>query len=103
MISDGSYVELECACSKDKHFVKEPIILPACGHTICKGCLPKNGLYRIKCNICGFTTERDLSNDSVSLSTWRFLQSSLENLLKIIETKTTKSLNELKCKIKNLF
>lgn len=98
MIGDGTYEELECALSHDRHFVKGPIILTSCGHATCKECIPQNRSDKLLCNICGKETNRDISNDCISISTKRLLNANIENLFKILEVQASHSLNGLKCK-----
>lgn len=99
MISDGTYEEFECALSIDKHFLFDPIILTACGHSVCKNCAIQNDNKPIKCNVCGVITDRDVRNDQISLITKKFLKSNLKNLLLVIEKQTLNSFNKLKSKI----
>lgn len=96
MIDDGSYVKLECGVSCDRHFVKDPIVLPSCGHAACKSCLPKNITADIKCCICNVETNKNLRNDTISCSINNHFETKLEQLLKIMEVKTECSLDQLK-------
>lgn len=97
MIGNGTYEELECALSQDRHFIQDPIPLTTCIHAACKRCICENNrLTNIKCNICGVETNRDLRNDSISIAIKRLLKANLENLLKIVEIKTEDSINHLK-------
>jgi hypothetical protein len=32
--------ELQCGSSDEKYFLKDPITLTKCGHSICKKCIP---------------------------------------------------------------
>lgn len=96
MISDGTFEELECAVSDDRHFVNEPIILPACGHSLCRCCIPKTDAKIIKCKICNTITERDISNDKECLAAKKSIQRNLESLLKIIEKQAAKSIERVK-------
>lgn len=96
MISDGQYKQFECALSDDKHFYKDPIILTACGHTACRECLPNEAVKQIKCKKCDKITERNLKYDQTPSICTEFLSTNLDNLLIILETQTTNSLQTLK-------
>jgi hypothetical protein len=98
MISDGTFIEYECALSDDKHFLKEPIIIPCCGHSICKNCLPKEENSVIKCKICGVITKKDLSNDKEAISLKISFKRNLESLFNILEKQTSSQVNKLKSK-----
>ena len=95
MISDGSFVEFECALSIDKHFIKEPITLSCCGHSVCRNCLPKTDSI-IKCNLCGLITNRDLNNDKESISIKIALKRNLNSLLSILEKQANIQLENFK-------
>ena len=100
MISDGTFVEFECALSSDKHFIKEPITLSSCGHSVCRSCLPKTSINNdsviIKCNLCGEVTNRDLNNDKESVSIKIALKRNLHSLLSILEKQAAMQLEKLK-------
>lgn len=95
MISDGTFVEFECAVSDDKHFIRQPIILPSCGHSICKHCLPTEANF-IKCKLCSEITNRDLSNDKEAISLKISFKRNLESLFHIIENRSKIQLDQLK-------
>ena len=95
MISDGSFVEFECALSTDKHFIREPITLSCCGHSVCRSCLPKND-FIIKCNLCGLVTNRDLNNDKESISIKIAFKRNLYSLLSILEKQANLQLENFK-------
>ena len=44
MISEDILEEQKCALSDQEHFIVEPITLPNCGHSVCKKCIPTNGV-----------------------------------------------------------
>ncbi len=97
MISDGSFMEFECALSNDKHFIKEPITLSSCGHSVCRSCLPTNkNDHQIKCKICAEVTARDLSNDKESISIKIAFKRNLQSLMQILEKQSTIQLNKFK-------
>jgi hypothetical protein len=95
MISDGTFIEFECAVSEDRHFIKHPIILPSCGHSICKQCLPNEANF-IKCKLCSEITNRDLSNDKEAISLKISFKRNLENLFRVIEKQSRIQLDKLK-------
>ena len=51
MNSEDYFEELICGLSFDRHFVRNPIVLPDCGHSACKNCLSND----VKCKICAKT------------------------------------------------
>lgn len=100
MISDGKYAEFECALSNDKHFVKEPIALPQCGHCVCKLCLLNLNSNVIKCKKCSNLNEfKDLDNLKETNSIKKAIKTNFDNLIKVIEVQTIKSLEKLKSKL----
>lgn len=104
MALNDAFEMFECALSKDKHFVKDPIILPSCNHVVCKRCLFKNSVaILVKCKKCNVESEQDLRDECVSLETEQAMKFNLANLLRIIETRTTYSLEQLKCLFIYLF
>ena len=95
-ISDGTYEELECALSINKHFVKEPILLPNCGHCVCKRCLPKETNDPIKCELCKEICEKEkISYDKECIPIKKCLLRNLGNLLKIISEKMKSSIDHI--------
>ena len=93
MASDGSCLsELVCAKSASaKHFVKEPITLNNCGHSICKDCL---SCPPIICEKCGNVTERDLRNDKVSIISKQMIKMNLSGMYKEMEKLTSENIDK---------
>ena len=97
-VSDGTFEELECALSYNKHFVKEPVLLSNCGHCVCKKCLPctKDTDESIKCVICQEVTDIKLiTPDKECLPVKKNLLRNVGNLLKIIDEKTKNTINHI--------
>ena len=94
-ISDGKLIEFECALSTDKHFLYQPIAL-ACGHCVCKSCIPIDRFKHIKCNICSKKTLRDIRNDEESVLSKKAFQLSINSLFLQIEKSFAKSITHLK-------
>ena len=98
MISDGTLEVFECAIAIDKHFLNKPIAL-ACGHHICKECIPtkiENQNQSIKCNICNTITVKDLSNDNESKLFQSAFQFKINELFGVVEASFKRSLTEYK-------
>lgn len=97
MISDGSFEEFECASSDDKHFLKSPITLPVCGHSVCRQCLPQNDDSHILCKICGKNTKtnRSLKEDKEPVALTKAFRRNLENLFFVLEKQSILQLNKL--------
>ena len=98
MISDGSYEEFECAIADDKHFLKSPITLPSCGHSVCRDCLPSSTNTEILCKLCGKInkTSRNLKDDHEPLALTKALRRNLENLFSVLEKQSILQLHKLK-------
>ena len=96
-VSDGTYEELECALSFNKHFVNEPILLSNCGHCVCKRCLPhpKDTDESIKCKICSEVTDIKLICDKECVPVKKNLLRNVGNLLEIIDEKMKKTINHI--------
>ena len=95
MASDESCLsELICAksASANKHFVKEPITLNNCGHSICKDCLSRPP---IKCEKCDKITERDMRNDQVSIISKQMIKMNLSGMYKEMEKLTSENIDKL--------
>ena len=97
MISDGSYEELVCGLSNDKHYLNKPIVLTDCGHAACRNCLPKE-TENAKCKICNQKINRNLENDKIPLVFNLYLKNSIENLTNVIERQTQHQINRLRSK-----
>ena len=98
MISDGSYEELVCALSNDKHYLNQPILLTDCGHAACRNCLPKEITENAKCKICNQKINRNLENDKIPLGLHLYLKNSIEHLTNVIERQTQHQINRLRSK-----
>lgn len=97
MNSEDNYEELICGLSFDRHFVRNPIVLPDCGHSACKNCLKNDG----KCKICGTEIVRDLSGDKESIGIKRLIKTHLNDLHSLLEKQTVEHFNKLKNCLKN--
>jgi hypothetical protein len=79
----------EFVCSNSavwQHYVKDPITLINCGHSICKDCLPHNEPFQaIKCSKCGKVTDRDLRNDRESIIAKKMIKLNLAKLFTEME------------------
>jgi hypothetical protein len=98
MLSEETTEELQCGSDNEKHFLIEPIPLTNCGHSICKKCIPKDSVKKIKCTICGLISSQDFAQFKVSKSTQKLLKMCLEDVFKILENETSLKLNEIKGK-----
>ena len=96
MISDGSFEEIVCALSNDKHYVETPMTLPDCGHTVCKSCLPFELNNNTKCKICDTRITRNLKNDKESIVANIYIKNSLYNLMNILKNQTENQIKKLK-------
>jgi hypothetical protein len=96
MFSDGDFEELICALSDDKHFSQEPIVLTSCSHSVCKSCLIKEGKTKIRCEICGITTDRDLRNDKTSAGLKKMIKMCLNSLFSVLEKQMTEQIESFK-------
>jgi hypothetical protein len=97
-VSDGTFEELECALSLNRHFVKEPVLLSNCGHCVCKKCLPstKDTDDSIKCKICQEVTDiKLLTCDRECIPVKKNLLRNVGNLFKIINEKTKNTINQI--------
>lgn len=86
----------ELFCSKslsDQHFLKDPITLINCGHSICKDCLP---IPPIKFGKCDKVTDRDLRNDKVSIIAKQMIKMNLSRMYKKIEKLTSENIDNVK-------
>jgi hypothetical protein len=93
MIRSDSLFEIVCAKSiDDQHFIKDPITLNNCGHSICMECLPKPP---IKCGKCGKVTDRDLRTDKASIIAKTMIKTKLEVLYKEMEKLTSESIDKV--------
>jgi hypothetical protein len=94
MSNQESLSELFCAISlSDQHFLKDPITLINCGHSICKDCLPNPP---IKCGKCDKVTDRDLRNDKVSIIAKQMIKMNLSRMYKEIEKLTSENIDNVK-------
>jgi hypothetical protein len=93
MISDGTFKEFECALSDDRHFLHEPIELP-CGDCACKSCIPKDDEYI--CNSCNEVIKNKFVYQKKSNSIQLGFKRHLDDVFKIIEKQSLKSIDELK-------
>jgi hypothetical protein len=92
MNSEDYFEELICGLSFDRHFVRNPIVLPDCGHSACKNCLSND----VKCKICGTEIVRDLSGDKESIGIKRLIKTLLNDLHSLLENKQLSILINLK-------
>lgn len=92
-----SFGELFCGFSDDKHFSKNPIKLRSCSHSVCKNCLVENKNKTV-CKICGMeTSTNDLNiNDDVSIELKKAINSSLNKLFEILDTRMSSQIEILK-------
>ena len=95
MNSEDYFEELICGLSFDRHFVRNPIVLPDCGHSACKNCLSND----VKCKICGTEIVRDLSGDKESIGIKRLIKTLLNDLHSLLEKQTVEHFNKLKSKL----
>lgn len=99
-ISDEAYKDFECSLSRDKHFLKEPVLLKNCRHVACKNCLLDRGgnfKAQITCN-CGIITKSDFKTDPIIKPFENVINKNLEQLLDVIEKQTSEALDSFKCK-----
>ena len=102
MNPEDNYEELICGLTDDQHFVRNPIVLPDCGHSACKNCLPNKICVDLKCKICGTLIERDLSDDKESIGIKRLIKIHLNDLHSLLEKQTNEHFNRLKSIISSL-
>ncbi len=97
-----NFYELVCAKSADdKHFIKDPLTLNNCGHSICKDCLTNPP---IKCGKCDQVTDRDLSNDKVSIIAKKMVKIYLPSLYIEMEKLLSENIEKVLSKqINNLY
>jgi hypothetical protein len=97
MIFDLGLMEFICAKSEDdQHFVKDPITLINCGHSICKECLPKQSNQTIKCQKCRTITDKDLRNDKESFIAKNMINKCLSGLSNEMEKQMSENLDKVK-------
>jgi hypothetical protein len=99
MISDGSYQELVCALSIDKHYVKQAIILPDCGHTSCHMCLPETCDQKAECKICKQKITRNLKNDQECIAFKHYFRANINNLIHVVERQTDNQIKQFESNI----
>ena len=95
MINNENFKVLKCAISDQEHFVIDPIAIN-CGHTICKKCVPKDDLKKIKCKICGLVSKQDFNEPQASQGIQQLLKIYFKDIFKILESETSLKLSELK-------
>lgn len=92
------YSEFECGLSNDGHYLKDAILLSSCGHGVCRSCLIKEHFKEVKCKLCGKITNRNMSNDEISIIYQKYFKQNLNSLLVDIEQKMSQCLTRLKGK-----
>lgn len=95
MISPEILDLIQCALSKDKHIVMNPIAM-SCGHSVCKNCVPSEVHQRIKCLNCSEVNENDLDKSKESLAAKRLFKLHINELFVLIEEKFENALHQLK-------
>lgn len=96
MISPETLDSIQCALSKNRHFVEHPITM-SCGHTICKKCIPNdNNQQQLKCLICNELNEHNLNTSKESTAVKTLMRVFLNDLFYLIEDKFNTSIRQLK-------
>ncbi len=90
--------ELQRGSSDEKYFLKDPITLTLCGHSICKKCIPKHDIKVIKCCISGLVTEQDFAVFTISKTTQKLLKMYLKDIFMILDTEIKLKLHEVEGK-----
>jgi hypothetical protein len=98
MISDENLEEFVCAFSSNKHFLKNPLKLPNCNHSVCKQCADEKIIDR-SCNICNVLVERKNIKENKDLK--KSIEKNFKTLMEIIEKQMREQ--TIKLKSANIF
>ena len=94
-----SFEELICGLSNDKHFIKNPIKLKRCIHSVCRNCLRRHNKVNIECILCGIESEKDgLKYDDVCMEYVKKFNLSLSQLFIVLENRMSSQLEIIKGK-----
>lgn len=92
MSSDFTYEKFLCAFSNETHFVRDPVLLKSCEHSVCNNCLMLNAF---NCKLCGKAVEIKDDDKEIALEVKEALKNNLDNLYELLEKQTATSLTKL--------
>ena len=93
MTFNGNLEEFVCAFSNKQHYLKDPMKLPDCKHSVCKKCVELKTIDQ-NCKICNVLVSGNIVEENEDLK--KSIHKGFKTLMEIIGNQTNQQIIKLK-------